>query len=866
MAEKTEVEHVAQQKEHDIAAGSMAEELSAAEDKRLLRRIDMCLLPIMAISYMFQFLDKSALGFTAIMGLRQDLKLSGGDFSWASGVYYIGYLVASYPAGMIMVRYPVAKTIAAAVVLWGAVLMLTAVTSNSGGLLAIRFLLGVCESPIGPGLTVCVAMWYKRSEQPLRHAAWFMGNSVAGIIGGLIAYGIGHVDSIPPWKAVFLIFGAATVAWSAGVYFLLPDVPMTARFLNGEDRVKAVLRVKENLTGIKNNTFEWKQCREALLDGKAWLIALIHLCANIPNGGVHSFSSIVIEEGLGFDTLPTLLLTSASYLAQLAIVLFATGGSTYLRNTRTYFMIWNLALSIAGSVMVRQVSAEHKWVRYAGYCLVLGFTGNFPLVMAMVSGNFGGFTKKMTVNSMVFIAYCAGNIVGPQLFFAHEAPEYRSGFLSMIRPEYLQRYIKRPSSSSAPSGTMSESFPVDIEKASELITGRIGQLSDDLHTKVNKVLHANPELCYQEFIAHETLTSYLENLGFSVQRGTYGLETSFEAAFGEGGRQVVFCCEYDALPDIGHACGHNLIATSSIAAFIGAAHAMSELQIPGRLRILGTPAEEGGGGKALLIENGAFTPAEDIAAAIMAHPMAEHSLSTADRKCSGVAGLTLIASHKFRAEFWGESAHAAAEPWSGTNALDAAVAAYNNAAVLRQQISPDERIHAIIKEGGVVTNIIPAYTCMDWGVRAPTFKRSEKLFEKVKKCIEAGALATGCTHKLTMSPTYYNLRANETLCKVYIADMAKVGEDVLLYPPTPQTASTDMGNVSHIVPSFHGVFCIPTEPGVAIHSPQFASSAATDEAHTAAIKCAKGMALLALRVLTDGNVADGARKDFEIVD
>ena len=296
---------------------------------------------------------------------------------------------------------------------------------------------------------------------------------------------------------------------------------------------------------------------------------------------------------------------------------------------------------------------------------------------------------------------------------------------------------------------MSKSVQVDIEKARELATGRIDQLDSDLNTKVNKVLHANPELFYKEFIAHDTLSSYLENLGFAVQRSCHGLETSFEATIGEGGRQVVFCCEYDALPGIGHGCGHNLIATASVAAFLGAAHAMAELKIPGRLRILGTPAEENGGGKAVLIDNGAFSPAEDIAAAIMAHPFAEHAMATAEGTCSGAAALTLLACHKFRSEFWGKPAHAAAEPWNGVNALDAAVATYNNIAVLRQQISPDERLNVVIKDGGNVPNIIPAYSCMDWGVRAPTFKRSERLFEKVKKCIEAGALATGCTHKIT---------------------------------------------------------------------------------------------------------------------
>lgn len=175
---------------------------------------------------------------------------------------------------------------------------------------------------------------------------------------------------------------------------------MKAWFLSKEDRVKAIVRVKENMTGIKNDKFQWSQCKEALLDSNAWLIVLIQLCANIPNGGLHSFSSIVIE-GLGFDTLVTLLLTSGTYVAQILIVIFSNAGSSWLRNTRTYFMAWNLALAIVGCGMIRQVPPEQKWARYAGNCLSVAFTANFPLVMAMVSGNFGGFTKKMTVNSMV---------------------------------------------------------------------------------------------------------------------------------------------------------------------------------------------------------------------------------------------------------------------------------------------------------------------------------------------------------------------------------------------------------------------------------------------------------------------------------
>lgn len=187
-------------------------------------------------------------------------------------------------------------------------LMLTSVCVNAGGLLAVRFILGICEAPVAPGLTIIISMWYKRSEQPLRHAAWFLGNTFAGIVGGLLAYAIGHIETIPSWKvcmtrdrlshldrsnhssmkAVFLIFGGVTVAWSFCALFLLPDVPTKSWFLGPADRLKAIARVEENLTGVKNDHFKWHQCREALLDVKTWLVFIIQLASNIPNGGLTS--------------------------------------------------------------------------------------------------------------------------------------------------------------------------------------------------------------------------------------------------------------------------------------------------------------------------------------------------------------------------------------------------------------------------------------------------------------------------------------------------------------------------------------------------------------------------------------------------
>ncbi|KAK3192878.1 hypothetical protein K4F52_001235 [Lecanicillium sp. MT-2017a] len=406
-------------------------QLSPEEDRRILRKLDRCLLPVMAISYFFQYLDKSALGSTAILGLREDLHLTGNEYSWSSGIYYFGYLVASYPAGIMMIRWRVGKAITLSILIWGAILMLTAVSHNASGLLATRFFLGVAEAAIAPGLTIVISMFYKKSEQPLRHAAWFLGNTCAGLFGGLLNYGIGHIESIAPWKASFLILGGMTVAWACVNIFLLPDEPSCAWFFYKADREKAVLRVQENLTGIKNNELKWAQVREALLDMKTWFLVLIHFSSNIPNGGVTTFRSIILH-GIGFTTFDTLLLQCVPYLVQFVLVILCTGGSSYLKNTRTYWMMLTFSIALVGAALVRQLPEGDKWGRYAGTCLMGANSASFPLLMSMVSGNFGGFTKKTTVNAMCFIAYCAGNIIGPQLFFEREAPSYSSGFVALI--------------------------------------------------------------------------------------------------------------------------------------------------------------------------------------------------------------------------------------------------------------------------------------------------------------------------------------------------------------------------------------------------------------------------------------------------
>jgi amidohydrolase len=235
--------------------------------------------------------------------------------------------------------------------------------------------------------------------------------------------------------------------------------------------------------------------------------------------------------------------------------------------------------------------------------------------------------------------------------------------------------------------------------------------------------------------------AFLRGEGLNVTPHSYGLETSLSAEYGTGGRIVTFNAEYDALPGIGHACGHNLIATSSIAAFLGVVAAMKQCSISGRVRLLGTPAEESGGGKIKLIDAGAY---EGVHASLMTHPMSATVLSQAPGHFTGIAYGTCIASAKFMATFTGKPAHAAAAPHEGINALDAAVLAYNGVSMLRQQIKPDQRIQGVILEGGDRPNIITPHSLLSYNVRASTVKETRVLQERVIKCFEGAALSTGC--------------------------------------------------------------------------------------------------------------------------
>jgi amidohydrolase len=381
------------------------------------------------------------------------------------------------------------------------------------------------------------------------------------------------------------------------------------------------------------------------------------------------------------------------------------------------------------------------------------------------------------------------------------------------------------------------------ERLREAVGARSAVLLDASHQ-----IHGHPELNYEERFAHDLLTDLLESEGLEVERHAYGLETAFVARAGSAGPTIAVLCEYDALPGIGHACGHNIIATAGLGAGLAAASLAEELG--GRVVVMGTPAEEGGGGKILMAQRGAF---EGIDAAMMVHP-------------SGfdLARMDVIAVQELTATYTGEAAHAAAFPHKGRNALDAAVLGYLNVAALRQHIRPNERIHGIFTQGGDKPNIVPARAETQWMVRSGSIRTLEPLKRRVAACLEAGAAAAGCEVDLAWKRVVYaDMLDNEVMVGLYTANSAAIGRPVR--EPDPKRAvvgSTDMGNVSYVVPSIHPM--IQAAPnGVPIHTPDFADHAAGGEGDQAVVDGAVALAWTVADLWLRDGVLDAVRAEWE---
>uniref|UniRef100_A0A5S6KQJ9 Peptidase M20 domain-containing protein 2 n=1 Tax=Xenopus tropicalis TaxID=8364 RepID=A0A5S6KQJ9_XENTR len=369
-----------------------------------------------------------------------------------------------------------------------------------------------------------------------------------------------------------------------------------------------------------------------------------------------------------------------------------------------------------------------------------------------------------------------------------------------------------------------------LEACKQRAAERIQEEAESL-CELSRDIWSRPELAYQEQQAHETLTRFFSSRAGWLLEPHYKLDTAFRAEWStpltdnlSQPLHVGFLCEYDALPSLGHACGHNLIAEVGAAAALGLQGALqcSQPPRPVKITVLGTPAEEDGGGKIDLIEAGAFV---DMHVVFMAHPAQEDAAYLPD-----------VAEHDVTVKYYGKASHAAAYPWEGVNALDAAILAYNNLSVLRQQMKPTWRAHGIIKNGGVKPNIIPSYSELEFYLRAPSLKELTKLQEKADACFKAAAAATGCR----VTP---NILQSSFL--------------------TLGFSSTDFGNVSFVVPGIHPYFYIGSD--ALNHTEEYTEAAGSKEAQFYALRTAKALAMTALDVLFNPDLLANVCEDFKLI-
>ena len=386
---------------------------------------------------------------------------------------------------------------------------------------------------------------------------------------------------------------------------------------------------------------------------------------------------------------------------------------------------------------------------------------------------------------------------------------------------------------------------MNIDELKALVIGEVDAHRDQLN-ELSLRIHSNPELAFQETKAVAWLTQYLEANGFSVEQGICRLPTAFRGDYGHGKPAIAILAEYDALPGLGHACGHNLIATLAVGA--GVASRLAVDQLGGSILVIGTPAEELYGGKIKMASRGAF---DSVDVAMMVHP-GTHDVATTQA----------LACQTLEVEFFGKAAHAAAKPEAGINALEAMVQSFVAINSLRQHIKDSSRIHGIITDGGQAANIVPAHSAGVFIVRAESDIYLDELKQRVINCFAGAATASGARLEYRWEDVRYaNMRNNLTLAQLFKQNMEFLGRKVKLTDPDSSVGSTDMGNVSQLVPGIHPTVAIAPE-GVGIHSPQFALAAASEAGSRGLFDAAKALAMTVVDLVTSPEIIIKVKEEF----
>ena len=386
---------------------------------------------------------------------------------------------------------------------------------------------------------------------------------------------------------------------------------------------------------------------------------------------------------------------------------------------------------------------------------------------------------------------------------------------------------------------------MDIERLKTSVVGEIDAHRQQL-SELSLKIHANPEIAFQEVKSATWLTEYLKENGFSIEQGICGLATAFRASYGQGKPAIAILAEYDALPKLGHACGHNIIATSAVGAGIAAKLAVD--RFGGTVLVIGTPGEEMEGGKVFMIDRGAF---DGVDVAMMMHPGVRNTATIRGLACQSLG-----------VEFFGKPAHAAARPAEGINALEAMIQSYTAINSLRQHIKSSARIHGIITDGGEAANVVPAHSAGYFIVRAEDDDYLDELKQKVINCFTGAAMASGARLEYKWGEVRYSsLRNNLTLAQLFRRNIQSLGRKMPLSDPRVSFGSTDMGNVSQLVPGIHPMIAI-APVNVLGHSPEFASAAASEKGTLGLLDAAKALAMTVVDLVANPEIVVRVKEEF----
>lgn len=353
-----------------------------------------------------------------------------------SSSFYFGYLFWTYPTNMLLARLPIARYLTANTFFWGTVVAVTAACTNLGGLVTVRFLLGVAEATISPAFMLLTSSWYTRDEIPVRTGIWFAGNSIGGLVASLFAFGVGHIsssDAVGPWRWMFIILGLATFLWGLVLWALLPGSNVsTSSFLTPDERRWAADRVVVAGTGrTEGATWQWSQARECLADPKSWLLVGIAVTTQIPNGGTQNFANLVIRS-FGFTSLQSTLVNIPYSLLSGGVIMLTGWLAGRFRRANCLLLAAVVLPCVAGSALIYARAQTTKPVQLFGYFLLSTGPSAMPLALSLAQANYRGVAKKQTAAAMIFLAYCAGNIAGPQFFRTSEAPLYPTAFRTIL--------------------------------------------------------------------------------------------------------------------------------------------------------------------------------------------------------------------------------------------------------------------------------------------------------------------------------------------------------------------------------------------------------------------------------------------------